>query len=127
MDAGTLPFWWLVLIWVFWVIGWLARPLLRARLLFCGIFLLILLPGAALWSFLFKVSEATGLTEYSGEFDPAMVAGKMELASGSSGTLLAVFLLLTLVSATLAWRHLATRRDTHASGLEASPSQRDDS
>jgi hypothetical protein len=126
MNAGTLPFWWLVLIWIFGFIAWLARPLLRDKLLCIGILLLVLLPGAALWSFLFNVSEATGLTEYTGEFDPAMVAGEMELASGSSGVLLAVFLLLTLISATLVWRHLATRCGTHASGLEASPSQRDD-
>ena len=127
MNAGTLPFWWLVLIWIFGFIAWLARPLLRAKLLYMGIFLLVLLPGAALWSFLFNVSRATGLTEYSGEFDPAMVAGEMELASRSSGILLAVFLLLTLISASLAWRHLGTRRVTHASGMAASPSQRDDS
>ena len=127
MNAGTLPFWWLVLIWIFGFIAWLARPLLRAKLLYIGIFLLVLMPGAALWSFLYHVSRTTGLTEYTGQFDPAMVAGEMELASGSSGILLAVFLLLTSISAALVWRHLSTRPGTHAPGTESSPSQRDDS
>lgn len=53
MDAGTLPFWSLVFVWIFGVIIWFARPLLRARLLHFTFFVLVLLPGAAMWSFLF--------------------------------------------------------------------------
>jgi hypothetical protein len=127
MDAGTLPFWSLVLVWIFGVIIWFSRPLLRARLLNLVFFLLVLLPGAAMWSFLFGIHEIIRISRLVGSFDPLQFMDSLDYALKSSGILLATFLLLTFVSALLCSRHLATGRVPNDPGDEASPSQRDDS
>lgn len=124
MDTGTLPFWSLVFLWIFGVMIWFARPLLRARLLHFAFFLLILLPGAAMWSFLFAIHDLIGISRLVGSFDPVQFIDSLDYALRISGILLATFLLVTLVSAFLYWRQLSTNR---ATDVEASPSQRDDS
>ena len=112
MNAGTLPFWWLVLVWIFGVMIWFARPLQRARLLHFAFFLLVLLPGATMWSFLSGIHELVSISRLVGSFDPVQFMDSLDHALKISGILLATFLLVTLVSAFLYWRQLSTNRPT---------------
>ncbi len=127
MNAGTLPFWSLVFLWLFGVMIWFARPSRRTHLLHFAFFLLVLLPGAAMWSFLFGIHELIGISRLVGSFDPVQFIDSIGYALKTSGILLATFLLVTFISALLYWRHHATSHVTNAPGTESSPSQRDDS
>jgi hypothetical protein len=121
MDTGTLPFWSLVFLWIFGVMIWFARPLLRARLLHFAFFLLMLLPGAAMWSFLFAIHDLIGISRLVGSFDPVQFMDSLDYALKISGILLAVFLLLTCISAFLFWRHLGTSTITYDANTEPGP------
>ena len=127
-DAANLPFWLLVIVWLFGLMFWIARPDWRTWLTLIGAFILLLLPAAALCSFLAKVTGFAHQLAVVGElYDPSQAGATIWLASSECRVQLLGFLFLTLFSAVLYGRHLLTSRTPAVPYIESSPSQRDDS
>ncbi len=127
-DAANLPFWLLVIVWLFGLMFWIARPHWRQWLTLIGALILLLLPAAALCSFLSKVDFFAEKLAVTGKLDDlSQAAGLFSFAASECRVQLLGFLFLTLFSAVLYGRHLLTSRAATDPGIEASPSQRDDS
>ena len=127
-DSANLPFWLLVIVWLFGVMIWIARPHFRPWLTLIGALILLLLPAAVFCAFLAKVTwVARHLAMVGGFDDPSEAGATIWFASSEARMQLLGFLFLTLLSAVLYGRHLLTSRATAARGIEPYPSQRDDS
>jgi hypothetical protein len=74
-----------------------------------------------MWSFLFAIHDLIGISRLVGSFDPVQFMDSLDYALKISGILLAVFLLLTCISAFLFWRHLGTSTITYDANTEPGP------
>ncbi len=127
-DNANLPFWLLVIVWLFGLMFWISRPHCRTWLTLIGALILLLLPAAVFCAFLAKVTWVARHLAMVGVLDdPSQASATIWFASSEARMQLLGFLFLTLFSAVLYGRHLLTSRAATAPGTESSPSQRDDS
>lgn len=127
-DAASLPFWLLVIAWLFGLMFWIARPKWRPWLTFMGALILLLLPAAAFYSFLAKVTGVAEELAMVGKLvDPSQAGATIWFASSEARVQLLGILFLTLISGVLYARHLVAGRATATHDIDVFPSERDDS